>query len=205
MPHPWMCSRPGEVEHWATCSGGQCSFPWQGCCIGVFFYVLSDANRSVILMVSMITIFILWIRVRISLAGRWRWWCSGATSRSGHTRQPGGLGAGLGPLLAKVAGASFVARLRLNSLSAWWCPAHICSPRRCGAALGLKHCSSLASLLPSLRVRSGIPAGTRVRWQCPLVERGLKGLYKRVLGLWHLGLFLLMISTTEAYLWKLVF
>lgn len=65
----------------------------------------------------------------------------------------------------------FVAWLRQN----YGCVGMLCTrglPRHCGAALGLK---LLGSRFPS--------PSTRVRAQCPLVERGLKGFCKSVLAL----------------------
>lgn len=30
MPHPWSCSKPGRMGHWAICFTEQYSCPWQG-------------------------------------------------------------------------------------------------------------------------------------------------------------------------------
>lgn len=64
--------------------------------------------------------------------------------------------------------------------------------RHCSAvtAVGLKFCSAVTPR----EAGTGIPAGTGVRLQCPLVECGLKGRYKRDLGQQHLDLVLLTIS-----------
>ena len=65
--------------------------------------------------------------------------------------------------------------------------------RHCGAvtALGLKYGSAVT--FP--QVRTGMPAGTRVRLQCPLVDCALKGMYKRVSGTAVLG----FISANDFY------
>lgn len=76
----------------------------------------------------------------------------------------------------------------------------------------MRHCSAVIAVGPKFcsavtfrQVGTGIPTGTRVRLQCPLVERGLKGVYKRVLGQQDLSSFPLMISTKEAHFKKTLF